>query len=452
MNFSNQPFSSQPIKKIKLSDTDSKSKFPQNHSEPSLKDYDSQNQSSFIFSPIQSEKNFIHEGKKKGTSWSRCEDELLKKAVEQHSGKNWKEISKMVPGRTSSQCSQRWRRVQPFKNRQPWTKEEDKLLADLTQKFGCNWSLISSIIEGRTGKQVRERYINKLDPKIDRTKFKEEEDAKIVKLYKELGPKWREISKSFDGRPENMIKNRFYSYIKKKYVNLGDLENKLKIESKEDDDGEEEEKEKISEESLPANKKTDEKKNLKKEMDEFQNKFNLLLTKIENGAKLDKNEKEKEIQNYKEKKAEFEGQVSLANLLLNKEKEISTEYTFNMGNLPHLETDKIENQFVNNLGTKFVLNSHEENELDFLFTKNLNKDLTGNFSEFEDLNAFKNEPQQQNLYKFQMEEADLQPENDKLERMSFLNKKKEIIESMLANVLNKIQECEFNKEFSQKKN
>ena len=31
----------------------------------------------------------------------------------------------------------------------------------------------------------------------------------------EIGPKWSEISKYLQGRPENMVKNRFYSHIKK---------------------------------------------------------------------------------------------------------------------------------------------------------------------------------------------------------------------------------------------
>ena len=39
----------------------------------------------------------------------------------------------------------------------------------------------------------------------------------LIKCIKEHGSKWSEISKCLPGRPENMIKNRFYSYIKKNY-------------------------------------------------------------------------------------------------------------------------------------------------------------------------------------------------------------------------------------------
>lgn len=150
--------------------------------------------------------------------WTLEEDEILKKAYFLNSGKNWKNIAKMVPGRSHTQCSQRWRRIQPHKSRQPWTKDEDKLLMGLSDKYGLNWSLIASFIEGRTGKQVRERYYNKLDPAINRNKFTSAEDEKIIELFTEYGSKWLLISKHFQGRPENMIKNRFYSHIRKKIL------------------------------------------------------------------------------------------------------------------------------------------------------------------------------------------------------------------------------------------
>lgn len=39
----------------------------------------------------------------------------------------------------------------------------------------------------------------------------------ILELLTKLGPKWSEISKYLNGRPENKVKNRFYSHIKKTY-------------------------------------------------------------------------------------------------------------------------------------------------------------------------------------------------------------------------------------------
>lgn len=107
---------------------------------------------------------------------------------------------------------------------------------ELVSQYGQNWSLISSSIEGRTGKQVRERWLNKLNPAIDRSRFTTAEDDQIVALYKRLGPKWKEISKELKGRTENMVKNRFYSSIKKSLlINSPEVykelfENEMKVE------------------------------------------------------------------------------------------------------------------------------------------------------------------------------------------------------------------------------
>lgn len=73
------------------------------------------------------------------------------------------------------------------------------------------------MLGSKTGKQIRERYINKLDPNIKNIAWTKEEDIVLIKCIKEFGSKWSEISKNIPGRPENMIKNRFYSYIKKNY-------------------------------------------------------------------------------------------------------------------------------------------------------------------------------------------------------------------------------------------
>ena len=166
--------------------------------------------------------------KQKGTPWEKSEDQLLIEAVKKNNYKNWKEISKHVPGRSSTQCSQRWRRIQPYKSREPWTKDEDKELLELVKNYGKNWSLIASNLDGRTGKQVRERYLNCLNPDINREKFTEEEDEKIVAFYKQNGAKWKVLSSILKGRTENMVKNRFYSFLKRKYNIQDDADEVIK--------------------------------------------------------------------------------------------------------------------------------------------------------------------------------------------------------------------------------
>lgn len=107
-----------------------------------------------------------------------------------------------------------------------WSPEEDETILRLIKKYGKNWKLISEMLGSKNGKQIRERYINKLDPRIKREDWSEEEDQKILELYSKLGSKWSEISKTLPGRPENKVKNRFYSFIQKNYeIKYKEVEN-----------------------------------------------------------------------------------------------------------------------------------------------------------------------------------------------------------------------------------
>lgn len=166
--------------------------------------------------------------------WTESEDTLLKSMYEEH-GSSWKEISKNIEGRTPSQCIQRWRRkFQVLKVRENWTDIEDNKVLKLLKEYGCNWKVISSFLP-KTGKQIRERYINKLDPAIKKGCFTKEEDQIIVENYRKFGTKWNLISKKLVGRPQNTIKNRFYSYLKKKVISKTNLEVKQEVDTKEED-------------------------------------------------------------------------------------------------------------------------------------------------------------------------------------------------------------------------
>ncbi|CAD8181060.1 unnamed protein product [Paramecium octaurelia] len=170
--------------------------------------------------------------------WDATEDAQLRIQYEKHNGK-WNEIAKHMPGRNVSQCCQRWRRLQPVKiiKRKQWTQVEDEKILELVQQHGKNWKLIALHFPGILSKQIRERYINKIDPEINTGPWTEAEDATIIKLYQEYGGKWSLISSHLKGRPENMVKNRFYCYIRR--VHLG-VQNPYQIVYHENSDSEQE--------------------------------------------------------------------------------------------------------------------------------------------------------------------------------------------------------------------
>lgn len=56
--------------------------------------------------------------------WTIEEDNILRAAVVQHGGKNWKKISENLSGRSDVQCLHRWQKVlKPGLIKGPWTKE-----------------------------------------------------------------------------------------------------------------------------------------------------------------------------------------------------------------------------------------------------------------------------------------------------------------------------------------
>ena len=85
----------------------------------------------------------------------------------------------------------------------------------LYKEHGKNWSEISKFMPHRTGKQIRDRFLNALDDNLNKEKFSQEEDDKIIKLYKSYGNSWCRIAKRLKGRTGDMVKNRFYSSLKR---------------------------------------------------------------------------------------------------------------------------------------------------------------------------------------------------------------------------------------------
>jgi len=80
-------------------------------------------------------------------------------------------------------------------NRGAWSEEEDKFLLRLVKKHGKKWGKLSQLMRTRNCKQIRDRYINNLDPSINREKFTENEDEKIFEMYKKNGNSWCKIAK-----------------------------------------------------------------------------------------------------------------------------------------------------------------------------------------------------------------------------------------------------------------
>eukprot|EP00826_Nyctotherus_ovalis_P053803 TRINITY_DN7020_c0_g1_i7.p1 TRINITY_DN7020_c0_g1~~TRINITY_DN7020_c0_g1_i7.p1 ORF type:complete len:351 (+),score=62.10 TRINITY_DN7020_c0_g1_i7:222-1274(+) len=107
-------------------------------------------------------------------------------------------------------------------DRAKWTLEQDARLTGLAVNYGAkNWNTIASCmnetfpLNQKTSKQCRERWHYCLDMKINHKPWSKDEEAVLLIAHMDYGNKWCEIATRFNGRHNNMIKNRFYSVLRK---------------------------------------------------------------------------------------------------------------------------------------------------------------------------------------------------------------------------------------------
>jgi hypothetical protein len=97
--------------------------------------------------------------------WAEDEDTKLTDAVQRHGGKNWDAIAALVLGRTKRQCNRRWKdvldpRIALTAGRTGiWAAVEDSKLKDAVRRHGGkNWDEITALVPSRTPKQCRNRW------------------------------------------------------------------------------------------------------------------------------------------------------------------------------------------------------------------------------------------------------------------------------------------------------
>jgi len=148
--------------------------------------------------------------------WTKEEDEILINFVKSTNSRNWKKISSILKTKTPQQCSYRFNKIYTLKDQKKFTRNEDILIIELIEKYGHDWNEIINHFPGRKIEELSERYFNKLNPSLKKRQFEPEEDTLILKLHNLHGNNWNEISKYFKDASVSVIKNRYYSHLKKK--------------------------------------------------------------------------------------------------------------------------------------------------------------------------------------------------------------------------------------------
>ncbi|CAD8123695.1 unnamed protein product [Paramecium sonneborni] len=143
---------------------------------------------------------------------------------------DWDQVGSILFNRHWKVCRSKWMESQATSIvDHPWSREEDTILAQLYEKHAQQnrynkWSLISMEMSKlcksnhvRLGKQCRERWINKLNPLVEKGPWYKEEEIKLLIAVLNFGKKWSLISRTnFNNqRTENCLKNRFHTIIKR---------------------------------------------------------------------------------------------------------------------------------------------------------------------------------------------------------------------------------------------
>lgn len=102
--------------------------------------------------------------------------------------------------------------------RRRWKPHEDALLMFVVRQHGPGrWNRLAEQFPGRNGRQVRLRWVNHLQPSLDKREWRQEEDEILLRAHATHGNRWALIAMKLSGRTDNSVKNRFKSLARRAF-------------------------------------------------------------------------------------------------------------------------------------------------------------------------------------------------------------------------------------------
>jgi hypothetical protein len=116
------------------------------------------------------------------------------------------------------------------KERQKFSKEEDNLIIKLVQDNEFkDTNKLKKLFPNRRIKQIRERYKFYLNPNLNHSSFTFEEDDLLISSYSKFKGKWSLMTKLFPGRTEISLKYRHRKLIKDKTKENNHFSNEIQL-------------------------------------------------------------------------------------------------------------------------------------------------------------------------------------------------------------------------------
>jgi hypothetical protein len=143
------------------------------------------------------------------------EDVQLTDAITEHGANNWVAVEALVPARTSVQCRRRWiESLDPNLHRGRWIVQAGAKLTEAVAEVGNDWVRVAALFPGRTNNGCRHRWLDFLDPDINRGEWAVEEDVKLTDAITEHGANnWARVAVLFPGRTNNQCRHRWVKYL-----------------------------------------------------------------------------------------------------------------------------------------------------------------------------------------------------------------------------------------------
>lgn len=103
-----------------------------------------------------------------------------------------------------------------FNRRKKFQPYEDYILTNIMRMNpSLSWPSVASFLPGRTARQCRDRWVNFLNPSIQKRAWTKEDDELLLSKFIEFGQKWSKILQFFPNTSYSDLKNRFYTKILK---------------------------------------------------------------------------------------------------------------------------------------------------------------------------------------------------------------------------------------------